>query len=164
MGLKFRTLADDIETYSRAHHRDQRNILSRLVKVRPDFDERIADGIKPQEIDAWLSENTNTPATSNRCRALFNLIFREALRNGKVASNPARLVRRERRPHTLPERRRRKGSPCLIAPARLPELDISLGTGMRLSEQYGLTWGSIDLVRKEVRLVKSENNSARINQ
>jgi hypothetical protein len=39
--------------------------------------------------------NTQTPATSNRYRALFSLIFREALRNGKVTGNPARLVRQK---------------------------------------------------------------------
>lgn len=163
-GLKFKTLADDIETYSRAHHRDQRNILSRLVKIRSDFNGRIADGIKPQEIDAWLSENTNTPATSNRYRALFSLIFREALRNGKVASNPARLVRQKHESDghiRFLSDEEEKALRAVIAPAHLPELDISLGTGMRLSEQYGLTWGCIDLVRKEVRLVKTKNNSSR---
>ena len=82
----------------------------------------------------------------------------------KVASNPARLVRRERRHIRFLSDEEEKALRAVIAPARLPELDISLGTGMRLSEQYGLTWGSIDLVRKEVRLVKSENNSARNNQ
>lgn len=53
----------------------------------------MAEEIKPQEIDAWLTANTKTPATSNRYRALFSLVYREALRNGKVTSNPARLVR-----------------------------------------------------------------------
>jgi len=92
-GLKFKTLADDIVTFSAAHHRDQRSILGRLVRIRPDFDERAADSIKPEDIDNWLTKNTKTPATSNRYRALFSLIFREALRNGKVTRNPARLVR-----------------------------------------------------------------------
>jgi hypothetical protein len=93
VGVKFSALCDDIQVFSEAHHRDQRNILGRLAKIRPDFDERIADSIKPEDIDQWLTRNTTTPATSNRYRALFSLIFREALRNGKVTSNPARLVR-----------------------------------------------------------------------
>lgn len=54
VGLRFSVLADDIETYSKAHHRDQKHILSRLSKIRPDFDDRIAESITPQEIDAWL--------------------------------------------------------------------------------------------------------------
>lgn len=40
-GLKFKVLSDDIERYSEAHHRDRRNILSGLAKIRPDFDERM---------------------------------------------------------------------------------------------------------------------------
>jgi integrase len=58
-----------------------------LISTLRKFGERPADKIKPAEIDAWLSKVTKTPATSNRYRALFSLIFREALRNGKIASN-----------------------------------------------------------------------------
>jgi integrase len=92
-GVKFKALADAILSYSDAHHKDRRNIISRLRKIQGDFDDRMAEEIKPQDIDAWLTANTKTPATSNRYRALFSLIYREALRNGKVTSNPARLVR-----------------------------------------------------------------------
>ena len=93
--MRFGTLCDDILVYSQAHHRDQRNITGRLARIRPDFEGRQADSIKPEDIDQWLTRNTKTPATSNRYRALFSLIFREALRNGKVTSNPARLVRQK---------------------------------------------------------------------
>jgi integrase len=43
----------------------------------------------------------------------------------------------------------------------MPELDISLGTGMRLSEQYQLKWDSVDFVRREIRLDKTKNYSGR---
>jgi hypothetical protein len=92
-GVKFKEPAEAIVVYSEAHHKDTRTIKNRLSKLRVDFDGLKADTIKPQEIDAWLTANTRTPATSNRYRALFSLIYREALRNGKVTANPARLVR-----------------------------------------------------------------------
>jgi hypothetical protein len=92
-GVKFKELADAVLVYSASHHRDTKNIKIRLAKIRSDFDELIADKVKPEEIDAWLTAHTGTPATSNRYRALFSLVYREALRNGKVTSNPARLVR-----------------------------------------------------------------------
>ena len=76
-GVKLKELADAILVYSAAHHRDTRTIKNRLSKLRADFDERKADTVKPQEIDAWLTANTKTPATSNRYRALFSLIYRE---------------------------------------------------------------------------------------
>jgi integrase len=40
-------------------------------------------------------------------------------------------------------------------------LAISLGTGMRLSEQYGLSWESVDFKRKEVRLRTTKNYTGR---
>jgi hypothetical protein len=147
-GLRFGMLADDIETYSKAHHRDQKHIVSRLNRIRPDFNERVADSITPQEIDAWLTKNTKKPGTSNRYRALFSLVFREALRNGKVKSNPARLVRQKREENGVIRwltDNEEKALRAVIAEhclQHMPELDIALGTGMRLSEQYGLTWGA----------------------
>jgi site-specific recombinase XerD len=163
-GIKFSALASAIETFSESHHRDKRSVLTRLRKIRPDFDERTAESIKPEDIDVWLSANTNTPATSNRYRALFSLIFREALRNGKVASNPARLVRQRREENGVIRwltEQEEKALRAVIPPEHLPELDISLGTGMRLSEQYGLTWNSVKLERREVTLGRTKNYSGR---
>lgn len=90
---RFKTFCDDILVYSKKHHRDFRSVEIRVRKIVADFGETPVDKIKAADIDAWLSRVTKTPATSNRYRALFSLIFREAVRNGKSASNPARLVR-----------------------------------------------------------------------
>jgi site-specific recombinase XerD len=166
-GIKFKELADHIEEYSRSHHRDQRNILSRLAAVRQDFDDRAADRIKPADIHSWLTIHTKTSATSNRYRALFSLIFREALKNGKVASNPARLVTQKHEGNGVirflsdEEEKALRAAITEHCPGHMTELDISLGTGMRLSEQYTLTWNSVDIVRKEVSLAKTKNNVGR---
>jgi len=98
---------------------------------------------------------------------LFSLIFREALRNGKVAGNPARLVRLRRQNNgrirflTDDEERRLRKAITKQFPEHLPELTISLGTGMRLSEQYTLTREQIDFARKEILLEQTKNGSAR---
>jgi integrase len=163
-GIKFSVLANAIETFSESHHRDKRSVLTRLRKIRPDFDNRIADTIKPEEIDAWLSANTSTPGTSNRYRALFSLIYREALRNGKVSSNPARLVRQKKEENGVIRwltNEEEKALRAAIPTEHLPELDIALGTGMRLSEQYGLRWTNVDLARKEITLGRTKNFSGR---
>jgi len=85
--LRFKTLCDDVLVYSKKHHRDHRRVVHRMNRIVPTFGELQADAIKPVEIDVWLSEYTKTPATSNRYRALFSLIFRKALGNGKVIRN-----------------------------------------------------------------------------
>lgn len=162
-GVRFREMADAILACSASHHRDTRNIKSRIRKVLPDFGERVAEGIKPEEIDSWLATHTVSAATANRYRALFSLIFREALRNRKVSSNPARLVRQRHEDNARirwleeDEEKRLRAVIAEHFPERLPELEIALGTGMRLSEQYGLTWGSVDFKRREVRLPMTKN-------
>lgn len=47
-------------------------------------------------------------------------------------------------------------------PEHEAELTISLGTGMRLSEQYTLTWKSIDFTRREINLDRTKNGSPRM--
>jgi integrase len=165
--VRFGQLADDIRRYSEKHHRDRGHIESHLKRILPDFETRLADQIKPEDIDGWIARNTETAATANRYRALISLIFREALRNGKVTGNPARLVRlrhenngRIRFPNDDEERRLRKAITNQF-PEHLPELTISLGTGMRLSEQYSLTWEQIDFARGEINLEQTKNGSAR---
>lgn len=165
--IRFGQLAEDIRRYSETHHRDRGTFESRLNRILPDFANRLVDQIKPADIDTWLANNTSTPATANRFRALFSLIFREAMRNGRATSNPARLVRL--RPEnngrirflTDDEERRLRNVIRKQFPEHLPELTIALGTGMRLSEQYSLTWEQIDFIRKEVHLDQTKNGSAR---
>ena len=41
-------------------------------------------------------------------------------------------------------------------PEHEAELTISLGTGMRLSEQYTLTWKNIDFERREIKLDRTK--------
>jgi integrase len=45
--------------------------------------------------------------------------------------------------------------------ANIPELDIDLETGMRLTEEFQLRWASLDFKRKEMRLRTTKNHSRR---
>jgi integrase len=64
--------------------------------LRELFGSRPAAEITPQEIDRFLTETCKTPATANRFRAFFSLCYRLGMENGRVTSNPARLVRMRR--------------------------------------------------------------------
>ena len=162
---RFKTLCDDILVFSKKHHRDFRSVEIRIKKIVTDFGETPADRIKPADIDACLSRVTKTPATSNRNRALFSLIFREAVRNGKIASNPARLVRQRAENNgrirflTEAEETSLRDAIRDRFPEHEAELTISLGTGMRLSEQYTLAWKNIDFERREINLDRTKNGS-----
>jgi hypothetical protein len=74
----------------------------------------------------------------NRYLALFPLVFHEALRNDKIASNPARLVRQRAenngRLRFLTEIDEKSLRDVIRSrfPEHEAELSISLGTGMSL--------------------------------
>jgi integrase len=46
-------------------------------------------------------------------------------------------------------------------PEHSAEFIVSVNTGMRLSEQYSLTWGQVHLDRRTIDLTKTKNGSAR---
>ena len=156
-----------ILAYSENHHGDSRNVKSRLNQILPYFGEREAASIKPAEIDNWLSEHTSTAATFNRYRALFSLIYREALKTSKVAGNPARLVTQKhegsgRIRYLLEEEEAAlRATITEMFPEHLPELTIALGTGIRKEEQYSLQWPQVNFARKAVYLPKTKNHEAR---
>ena len=125
---------------------------------------------KPAEIDHWLTKNMKTGSTANRYRAAMSLAYREGIRNGKVASNPVRLVKQRREGGNVIRFLRDHEEAALravieqICPDKMCEFDISLGTGMRLSEQYGarLRWHNVDFERQVVDLSKTKNYTARV--
>jgi uncharacterized protein YjcR len=56
------------------------------------FADRVAEEIKPSDIDAWISSHKWSAATKNRYKNVFGKTFKIALVDGKVTSNPARMV------------------------------------------------------------------------
>jgi len=151
-GVTFGALADAALTYiDQRDYRDKRNAIQRVKRVKSDLGPMEAEKMLPADIADWLAKNTNTPGTHNRYRSVISLIFREAIKNCKVSSNPARLVAQAKeeggRPRWLkPDERKRLFEEMENQyPSHFPELVISLGTGMRRGEQYALTWGYVDM-------------------
>jgi site-specific recombinase XerD len=91
------------------------------------------------------------------------------MRNGKVKTNPVRLVRQRKESSGVirflldDEETRLRAVISEHYPSQMPELDVSLGTGMRLGEQYGerLLWEQVDFQRREIRLKKTKNGKGR---
>jgi integrase len=150
-----------------AHHKDIRNYKSRGAIVREDLGSRPAAELTPQELERWLRDQCNTPATANRYKAFISLCYREGVRNGKVAVNPARLVRQRKegsgRLRFLSREEYDKLRAVIFRrfPEHLAELIVSVHTGMRLSEQYSCTWSQVHLDRRTIDLTKTKNGSAR---
>jgi integrase len=74
--------------------------------------------------------------------------------SGKVQSNPVRLVHRRREDNerirwlSADEETKLRAVIEFDYPGQLPAFDLAIHTGMRKSEQYGLTRGCVDFERR----------------
>jgi integrase len=171
--VMFNELADDALEYAKAHKLSWEDDEIRLKKIRETFGTRTAESITPQDIERWfLAQNTDRekkwkPATFNRYKALFSLVYKLGVNNGKVKSNPARLVqgRREnnaRDRYLLPEEEDKLRAVIeKNCPERMPELDIAINTGMRRAEQYTADWTWVDFENRMLTVPRSKHGEKR---
>lgn len=167
----FNELADATITYSKAHNRSHRDDEGRIAVLKKWFGQRTAESVTPKEIERHLSKAAEarswSPATVNRYRNTLSLIYRLGANNGKLDKNPARLVRARRENNIRirhldqfspnEEKRLRKAIPV----EHLPEFEIAIQAGMRLSEQHGLRRDAVDLRNSVLRVPPSRYGEAR---
>jgi integrase len=150
-----------------ADHKDKRNYVSKAEIVREAVGARPAAEILPEELDRWLKKHCTTAATTNRYKAFVSLCYREGMRNGKVTVNPARLVRPRKEPRGRLRFLSRIEYDSLLAairkrfPEHVAEFIVSVHMGMRLSEQYSVTWSQVHLERRAIDLTNTKNGSDR---
>lgn len=179
-------LCDDLLRYIKAHpaeYKDQRNPPYRIGLIKDAFGERPAGSIRPPDIADWLDNmaEDKAPATINRLKATWSAIYRHGKERGKTDVNPARDVKQRRVSNGVirwlkPEEEERLRAVLQKAvdecPApntqmrkrlvhRLLEFEVSIGTGMRKSEQYGLLWSDVDLKHKIVTARDTKNGETR---
>jgi integrase len=167
-GIKFSVLAQEaIDWYVNHDRRDVRNFKGRMKFILEAFADRVADEIKPSDIDTWISSHKWSPATKNRYKNVFGKTYKIALADGKVTSNPARLVEQRAENNARirflseNEEKRLRDAIKRRFSKHMPEFDVALNTGMRKSEQFSLEWSQLSLMRKRVRLEKTKNGSDR---
>ena len=163
----FGTIADAALEWSKKHKRDWKNDDLRIPALKARFGNREADSIRPEEIDAYVSEHAKAPATQNRLLALFSMIYREAKKNKKVSSNPAREVELREvdnariRYITDAEEKKLTEITEHLFPHHVDSFKIAIHTGMRLSEQFTLEWPQVALQRKMIHLPRTKNGRDR---
>lgn len=165
----FGTLLDDALEHSKATNgRDTTAELERkFERMRLQFGSTPADKITKQDITRWLTEQGKarnwTVATLNRHQAAFSLVFRVALDNEKVASNPASRIRRKaedngRTRYLSPEEEDKLANALKTKYFTcLPAFLISIHTGLRASEQWNLKWADVDLQKKILTVRKQKS-------
>jgi len=172
--VTFADLCKDALTHSGAENSQKQTyeLGLRIDQLLPVFGSRPADSIRKNEIVAWLAEQADerdwAATTRNRWQATFSLIFRVGMDNEKIERNPAALIRRKTegggRVRFLSEAEEK--SLCAAIEGRFPEFLphflLSLHTGMRMGEQYGLHWNQIDFERRQLHLLKTKNGDPRV--
>jgi integrase len=176
--VTFNELGDEALEWSKANKRTWEDDEIRLKPLRDVFGTRAAESITPRDFERWFAtegvsrkkgdgKKVWSPATFNRYKALLSMVYRQAIKNGRVTVNPAREIER-RVENNLRERyllsseedalRRAILTTC---PAHLPELEIALHTGMRRSEQYQCDWSWVDLEGAVLTVPRSKNGERR---
>lgn len=171
--VTFGTLCDDALEHSRATNDDKvtYDLELKIQRLRVTFGNRDATSITKQEIVRWLTteaeERAWKPSTRNRYQAALSLIYRVGIENEKVDRNPAAGIRRKTENNAkvryLTDKEEREVKAVILKrfPEFIHQLDLSLHTGMRAGEQFGMRWEQVDLKRKIVTLPKTKNGTVR---
>lgn len=180
--ITFGELADDLLRHIQANpreYKDQTNPPLRLAMMKRQFGHRAAVSIKPHEISDFLDSLGIAPATWNRYNTVISAVYVYAKQREKLDVNPARIVKRKRvsngviRFMTDDEEARIRAVLQSDVDAcgdnerlkrrymqHIYELDVALGTGMRRSNQYRLTWRDIDFDQRLITLVDTKNGDS----
>ena len=156
------------ESLTPQHHHQ---FVIKLGIIGEQFNDLPAEGITSEDIQSWLLEQSEerewTPATRNRYRDAFSLVFRKAVENHALTVNPATLVKAK------PEHNERvrflsaAEETKLLAmlqenwPEHVAAFLVSIHTGMRAGEQFQLKWRDVSLERRLISLPKTKSGKAR---
>ena len=166
----FEEIARDTLEYSKREKRSYDDDISRMERVLSWFRGRGVASITAREIEHRFEEGVESgwaPATVNRYRSILSLAFRLAIRNGKATDNPARATRHRTENNgrvrylSAEEEVRLRAVIATDWPEHMPELDLALHTGLRLSEMYGLTWDNVNLPQRRLTIPRSKNGERR---
>ena len=126
--------------------------------VIPRWGTRTLASIKAGEVELWMRSLPLARSTCAKIRNVMSVLFSHTIRHGIGSLNPIRLVRqsakRKKIPLVLTPDEIRK----LIAALPLKESTLVLldvGTGLRMSELFGLKWGDVRFETGEISVIRS---------
>jgi len=171
--VSFGELCEDALAHSRHENSEKQTyeLGLRIEQLLSVFGSRQATTIRKNEIVSWLGEQAEerdwAPTTRNRWQATFSLIFRVGMDNEKIEANPAARIRRKTEGNgrvrflSDAEEKRLRTAIEHRFPEFLPHFLLSIHTGMRMGEQYGLRWNQVDFTRRQLHLLRTKNGDPR---
>lgn len=169
--VTFRTLSADAVEHSRAANGEQSTyeLELKIGELLKRFGDTRAEDITKQDIVRWLTtegaKRDWKPATRNRWQAAFSLIFRVGMDNEKITVNPAARIKRRTenndRIRFLSPDEEKTLRAAITDPRQLAAFEISLHTGMRRSEEFGLLWQQVDFDQRMIYLFVTKSGKPR---
>lgn len=170
--MTFKEYADDFIEWAKINHRSWQKDDSRLSRVLPVFGRKKLDEITTADVEHFLAsiregERAVAPATVNRYRDLLSGMFKRAIRNNLLDSNPVKGIPKLKEPDGRLVYLPAHGAEEV---ALLDALDRtqrggfigSLHLGLRWSEQADLTWRDVDLLTNLITITRSKNGRTRV--
>jgi len=155
------------EVYRRSlSQKNHKYIYERHIK--PKFGNRKIDEIKPSEIATWQAKLLRTLSTKSlfMIRAVFNVMFNDALADEIITRNPLKLVKKPKNVainEILPFKQEELFTILEQIQERMRAVfAIGFFTGMRTGEILVLKWSDIDFENKiiKVRRAKRQNTES----
>ena len=110
------------------------------------------------EVELWLRSLPLARSSCAKIRNLMSVVFNHGIRHEICDRNPIRLVR---------QRAKRMAIPVILSPSEVQKLIsvlslrertlvlLAFGTGLRMSELFGLKWDDIDFQKNEISVTRS---------
>ncbi|HEX3103816.1 MAG TPA: site-specific integrase [Terriglobales bacterium] len=114
--------------------------------------------INAGEVELWLRSLPLARSSGAKIRNLMSVVFNHGIRHEICDRNPIQLVRQSAKRKAVPAILSASEVQRLLAVLQIRERTLVLlafGTGLRMSELFGLKWNDIDFRRNEISVTRS---------